>query len=149
MPTLRDIQYTALIVSLVVLPAVGLTLLLPVFWSDWKLDGNALWTLQRRGMPEEVVTELQPLRTRDFSSRNAVMEAAKAALPEAAFTEYAPQISVVARQVRRSNGEWVFLGLLVAWYAGLYALWRKWGQALGFPVEGSSESEGASSGSSS
>lgn len=149
MPTLRDIQYATLIVGLVVLPAVALTLLLPMIWSDWKLDGQALWTLQRRGMPEAQVTELLPLRTEDFSSKAAVMEAAQKALPEAVFQKHAFQISQLAQQVRRPGGEWLFLGLLVAWYGGVYALWRKWGQALGFPVDGESSSVEASSGSSS
>ncbi len=149
MPTWEDIKYTTLIVVLVGLPVVAVSLGLPLWWSDWKLTGNALWALERRGMPSAVVDQLLPLRLEDYASHEEVMAAARGVLSPEEFSTHAPRISRQVVRQTRPGVVWVFMGILTLWYGLVFVGWRRWGYFWEGASSGASGASGGSSGSSS
>ena len=58
MPTFQDIKKALVTGILVILPAILWSIIVPDIWSDWQLTGDALWQLQRKGAPNELVEPL-------------------------------------------------------------------------------------------
>ena len=128
--TWGDIRRGTLAIVLVIVPTVLLGTYMAPALQSYQITGPGLWELKRKGAPDALIEPLHELRLKPFFFKFRLMSEVESRISDPdLFKKYEKKIE---RQIHVTPGsamlavEYIFLGVLAAYYWILWFVTRRW-----------------------